>query len=71
MTTYEDRGIAEHRYRVGQCPGCRDYIWADVIVDTVIKKPWLKEDGTAVANVDAKIVKVSLAHECAGRVSSE
>lgn len=70
MTTYAENGIAKHRYRAGQCPGCREYLWADVTIDTIVKSPELRDDGKAIARVEARIVKVSLQHECAGEVKN-
>lgn len=52
-------------HRVGKCPACRDYLWAEVDVRTSIGDPRLSDEGKAVVSAYAEVVAMRLTHECA------
>jgi len=53
------------RHKVGTCPACRVYLWADVTVAADVGTPTFTEEGKASVYVNAKVVGMSLpAHTC-------
>lgn len=52
------------RHRVGLCPACRSYLWAEVDVIAEISPPTLTEEGKAHVFASARCVAMRLAHEC-------
>lgn len=57
-------GETKHRHRVGMCPSCRDYLWAEVDVATEVSEPTMSEDGKCTVFVNARPVPVRLSHDC-------
>lgn len=56
----------EIRHKIGMCPGCRDYLWAEVTVAVDVGTPTFTEEGKASVYANAKVVGMRLpAHECA------
>ena len=53
-------------YNVGTCPGCREFLWAEVTMVATVGEPYLSDDmRSARAYVSAEIVGVDLArHTC-------
>ena len=52
------------RHRVGQCPACREYLWAEVTVNTYVGDPTLNEEGYGYVNASAEPVAMQLNHSC-------
>ena len=58
-----------HKHRVGMCPSCRDYLWAEVDVVAEVSPPTLAEDGKAHVFASARCVAMRIAHECDQRAT--
>jgi hypothetical protein len=56
--------VTEHRHRVGQCPACGDYIWADLIVTTEAGSPRVGADGKCSVHAVARAVGSRIEHLC-------
>jgi hypothetical protein len=52
------------KHKVGACPACRDYLWADVAISVSVGEPTLSTDGKALVYASAKPVAMSVQHEC-------
>lgn len=58
------------RHKVGTCPACREYLWAEVTMEVHVGDPRLDADGSASVHACATPVAMTVAHECAGRDSA-
>lgn len=52
------------RHKVGQCPACRDYLWAEVTIVATISAPSLSEEGRANVFANARPVAMTVTHTC-------
>ena len=52
------------RHRVGQCPACRDYLFAEVDVIALLDNPRLDVEGKPSVYARAECVAMRLSHEC-------
>jgi hypothetical protein len=52
------------RHKVGQCPACREYLWAQVTVSTEVSEPTISPDGKCHAYVNAKPIAMCVSHQC-------
>jgi hypothetical protein len=52
------------RHKVGVCPACRDYLWADVEVLSKVSAPSLSTEGQALVYASAKPVSMVVSHSC-------
>ena len=52
------------RHNAGQCPACREYLWAEVTIESKTSAPKLNVEGKATAYVNARPVGMRLTHEC-------
>lgn len=52
------------RHKVGMCPACRDYLWAEVDIAVEVSAPTLGEDGKAHVFANPRCVAMRLTHEC-------
>ena len=58
-------GPTTHRHKVGTCPACRDYLWAEVDVIVTISEPTIDVEGKPHVFVTPRCVAMRLSHECA------
>lgn len=61
MTEYTESIAA----KVGKCPACRGFLWADVTIAVKVTRPKLDDDGQASVLATARPISTALAqHEC-------
>jgi hypothetical protein len=55
----------ETRRKVGKCPACRGYLWADVVITTTTSTPiWYDTADAPQSNSTSKATAASLIHHC-------
>ena len=59
------------RHKVGTCPACRAYLWAEVDVEITVPEPTINEAGRASAYANPKIVAMRVEHDCDSRRDEE
>lgn len=52
------------KHKVGMCPACRFYLWAECDVEVVVGDPTITEDGKARVYADPRIVGMRVEHSC-------
>lgn len=56
-------GPMTKRAKVGECPACKAYLWADVEIEVSVSEPeW--RDGKAVAYATPRLIGMAVAHSC-------
>lgn len=50
--------------KVGKCPACLEYLWADVRLETTVRKPTWHDDRDPAPNAYTNATAMQLTHEC-------
>lgn len=52
------------RHKVGFCPACRGYLWAEVTLVSRVNQPTLSVDGKTAVYASAEAVAMAVQHQC-------